>query len=73
MEAPRYWRLQKIRYRLIGDHCLVCHKPTFPPKDFCNKCSIENLLNLKKKKGIIYESTQKTILNIPTQAEKVQG
>ena len=73
MEVPRYWRLKKTNYRLFGDRCLVCHKPTFPPKDLCNQCSIEDLLNLKKKSGIIYESNKNIILNTPMQVEKVQG
>jgi len=71
MEIPRHWRLQKIRYGLIGDFCSVCHKPTFPPRDICSNCNIQDL-NLKGKNGTVYESDNKTTSSILKQVGKVQ-
>jgi len=56
MEVPRHWRLQKTRYGLVGDLCFGCGRPTFPPKDVCGECTIEDLLKAKKVSGVIYES-----------------
>lgn len=73
MEVPRHWRLQKIRYGLIGDHCLVCDDVTFPPKDICSECSTEDLLKLRKISGTIYDSNKNITSNTPAPAEIVQG
>ncbi|MBU0998661.1 hypothetical protein KJ570_04005 [Patescibacteria group bacterium] len=73
MEVPRHWRLQKTRYRLVGDRCLVCHIPTFPPKDVCNECNTGDLLNFKKASGTIYIAKEKLTPNILEPSEKVQG
>jgi len=72
MEVPRHWRLQKTRYGLIGDLCFGCGKPTFPPKDVCGECSMEDLLKKRNGSGTIYES-ENTTLNIPEPIQKVQG
>ncbi|MFH1970786.1 MAG: hypothetical protein ABIJ05_00160 [Patescibacteria group bacterium] len=71
MEVPRIKRLQETRYKLIGDLCFGCHKPTFPPKDVCSECTTEDLLNYKKS-GTIYES-RNTTQDIQTQVQKAQG
>lgn len=38
MEVPRYWRLQKQRYRLVGEECPHCSEKIFPPRDICPSC-----------------------------------
>jgi len=37
MELSRHWRMQKIRYQLVGERCPECG-PIFPPRDVCPKC-----------------------------------
>ncbi len=45
MEVPRYWRLQKQRYRLIGEECPHCSEKIFPPRDLCPRCNKGTLTN----------------------------
>ena len=35
---PRWWRTEKIRYRLAGETCQACGKSIFPPRDICPHC-----------------------------------
>lgn len=35
MEVPRNWRLNKQRYRLVGENCPHCETKIFPPRDIC--------------------------------------
>jgi len=39
MEIPRFWRLQRQRYRLEGEICEKCGAHLFPPRDVCPQCS----------------------------------
>jgi uncharacterized OB-fold protein len=39
MNIPRYWRAESTRYGLIGETCLTCHMPIFPPRDVCPHCT----------------------------------
>jgi len=39
MNAPRYWRTEKTRYRLQGELCRTCGRPIFPPRDVCPHCA----------------------------------
>ena len=32
------WRLQKIRYGLVGETCPHCEEKIFPPRDICPDC-----------------------------------
>lgn len=73
MEVPRIKRLQETRYGLVGDHCFVCHKPTFPPKDICSDCTTGELLKLRKMSGTIYDSSKNTTSNTQGQVGQVQG
>ena len=41
MENPRYWRLKKQRYSLVGEICPYCHTKIFPPRDVCPECGGE--------------------------------
>ncbi len=41
MNSPRYWRLQKQRYRLLGEVCDECGEKLFPPRDVCPNCRDE--------------------------------
>ena len=70
MEAPRHWRLIESR-NLIGDLCLVCHKPTFPPKDICEECDTKDLPFIKKNRGTIYIADKNVTPNIPVPIEQV--
>ncbi len=38
MSVPRTWRLQRQRYRLVGEVCDRCGTPIFPPRDVCPEC-----------------------------------
>ncbi len=38
MEIPRYWRLNKQRYALVGEVCPHCEGKIFPPRDVCPHC-----------------------------------
>ncbi len=38
MEVPRYWRLKKQYYQLIGENCPHCQEKIFPPRDICPRC-----------------------------------
>jgi uncharacterized OB-fold protein len=69
MEVVRHWRLQKIRTRLEGDLCSVCHEPTFPPKDFCENCSPI----IKHNRGTVYVAEGGIIPNTQAQVEQVQN
>ena len=39
MNIPRFWRTEKVRYRLAGELCQTCGKPIFPPRDICPHCT----------------------------------
>ena len=41
MENPRYWRLKKQRYALVGEVCPHCSSKIFPPRDVCPECGGE--------------------------------
>ena len=41
MEVPRYWRLKKQRYALVGETCPHCDAKIFPPRDICPECGGE--------------------------------
>ncbi len=41
MEVPRYWRLKKQRYALVGETCPHCSAKIFPPRDICPECGGE--------------------------------
>lgn len=38
MEVPRYWRMNKQRYALVGETCPNCHAPIFPARVVCPNC-----------------------------------
>jgi uncharacterized OB-fold protein len=38
MHIPRHWRLQKQKYRLVGEVCGHCGEKIFPPRDVCPEC-----------------------------------
>ncbi len=38
MQIPKYWRLQKQRYSLVGEICDRCGHKIFPPRDICPEC-----------------------------------
>lgn len=37
-DLARNWRLREQRYRLIGNRCLNCGTPFFPPRRVCTEC-----------------------------------
>ena len=39
MEIPRYWRLKKQRYSLVGEVCPDCKTALFPPRAVCPHCA----------------------------------
>ena len=39
MEVPRYWRLKKQRYSLVGETCPTCNAHLFPPRAVCPNCA----------------------------------
>ncbi len=41
MEVPRYWRLQRARYRLEGNICPNCGQKHFPARLVCPGCEEE--------------------------------
>ena len=62
MENPRHWRLNKQRYRLVGN---FDGKPHFPPinlqiieKENGNGKNVEKPTN-QKQETVIYQSTEK--------------
>lgn len=38
MSIARDWRLNRQRYRLIGEVCNTCGAKIFPPRDVCPEC-----------------------------------
>lgn len=38
MSVPGTWRLQRQRYRLVGEVCDKCGVHIFPPRDVCPDC-----------------------------------
>lgn len=38
MQAPRHWRLNAQRYRLVGQLCNRCNQAIFPPRPTCPRC-----------------------------------
>lgn len=50
-ESPaKNWRIEKVRYRLLGSRCWKCHKISYPAKAICPKCKTIHFsedLNLK--------------------------
>lgn len=60
MEAPRLWRTQKQRYRLIGENCPHCDEKMFPPRDICPRCgggTLNNNGDIKISQPIILSKT----------------
>ena len=58
MEIPRHWRLQKTRYRLLGEECGNCERKIFPPRDICPDCNRQAKKPFQfKGKGEIYSHT----------------
>lgn len=58
MEVPRYWRLQKQRYRLLGEECPHCSEKIFPPRDLCPRCNSQTKKAYQfSGKGEIYSET----------------
>ena len=53
MEVPRYWRQRKQRYSMVGEVCLVCNKPAFPPRAVCPHCSEIN----RQQSAVMQQST----------------
>ena len=53
MEVPRNWRLQKIRYGLVGTEFSCGHK-VFPPREICPVC------NNKKESTLVKKTINKT-------------
>lgn len=76
METPRYWRLNKQKYRLIGEVCPHCEEKIFPPRDICTGIGCgKNTFTLPltsraerryySEKGVILkESTKSTRVNL---------
>lgn len=54
------WRLEKIRYRLLGEICPHCKTKFFPPRDVCPSCDryIQPLSSALKQKPIVVRSTK---------------
>lgn len=71
MEAPRFWRLEKVKYRLIGEICPnpECQEKIFPPRDICPKCGEITFINGngEPKKGEIYNSGFKVRVPAPVE------
>ena len=58
MEVPRYWRLQKQRYALVGEVCPHCGAKIFPARDVCPQCGGEAKKPFKfSGKGKVYSFT----------------
>ena len=38
MSIPRNWRLQSVRYRLMGEACEQCGARIFPSRGLCASC-----------------------------------
>ena len=63
MEAPRLWRTQKQRYRLIGENCPNCNEKMFPPRDICPRCGGGTLNNNGHIKiELVRSNTRSTII-----------
>src|SRR3989337_2654445 len=41
------WRMQKLRYRLIGSQCQKCKNVFYPSREFCPSCQVES--SMKKR------------------------
>ena len=52
MEVPRYWRLKKQYYRLVGENCPHCQEKIFPPRDICPRCSNNTFIYPKTQENI---------------------
>jgi len=58
MENPRYWRLKKQRYSLLGEVCPHCDSKIFPPRDICPECGGEAKTDFAfSGKGKVYSYT----------------
>ena len=58
MENPRYWRLKKQRYSLLGEVCPHCDSKIFPPRDICPECGSEAKTDFAfSGKGKVYSYT----------------
>ena len=58
MENPRYWRLKKQRYGLVGEVCPHCESKIFPPRDVCPECGGEAKTQFSfSGKGKVYSFT----------------
>jgi hypothetical protein len=49
VEIPRYWRLNKQRYSLVGSLCSDCGEKQFPPRINCLKSNGDGSGNYKDK------------------------
>jgi uncharacterized OB-fold protein len=69
MEVPRYWRLKKQRYALVGEICPHCEGKIFPPRDVCPHCGKEAKETFQfSGKGEVYSYT--TITDPPAGYEE---
>jgi hypothetical protein len=62
-EVPRHWRLEKIRYGLVGNQCPHCETLMFPPREICINCGQP----IKNMSGEIYSSLK---TSLPTEVSK---
>jgi len=49
-EVPQHWRLERIRYGLVGNICPHCETLMFPPREICIDCG----QSVKRITGEIY-------------------
>ena len=38
LSPSKTWRMQKLRYRLVGSYCSVCGTTFYPSRSFCPNC-----------------------------------
>ncbi len=69
MEIPRYWRMNKQRYALVGEVCPHCEGKIFPPRDVCPHCGSDARTTFTfSGRGKIYSFT--TLVDAPTGFEE---
>lgn len=67
--SSSHWRLQKERYKLVGEVCLDCIQAIFPPRDLCPNCGGDKCIEHKfSGRGEIYSVT--TVQNPPSGYEE---
>lgn len=64
-EIPHIWRLEQVRYNLVGEICPSCETKMFPPRDICIGCGS----GVKATKGEIYEAVRSSFSS-PKEASK---